>query len=130
MGILSPESTSSEPPQQGTQMHTWTLKSTTRWFFCSESTPPPKEGPRGPSERPRQRISGCRWYRGLQQEQVEGLGSELSEGRLENPGRKEIQTSSFIKVSKGEREIGKAPKKKAGNVGTSGIGLHLSTLNL
>lgn len=58
------------------------------------------------------------------------MGSELSEERLENPGRKEIQTSSFIKVSKGEREIDKAPKKKAGNVGTSGIGLHLSTLNL
>lgn len=48
----------------------------------------------------------------------------------ENPAGRGPQTSSFMKVSKGEREMDRAPRKKAGNVGASGIGLHLSTLNL
>lgn len=45
-------------------------------------------------------------------------------------GREGFQTSSFMKVSEGERSTDKAPRKKAGNVGTSGMRLHLSALNL
>lgn len=59
----------------------------------------------------------------------QGLSSEHTE-RGENLGRKGPQTSSFRKVSKGERATNKAPKKKAGNVGASGTGFHMSPLNL
>lgn len=61
------------------------------------------------------------------------LRKAKSQGTLrgdENLGKEGLQTSSFIKVSKGERAMDKAPKKKAGNVGVSGTGLHMLALNL
>ena len=41
-----------------------------------------------------------------------------------------LQTSSFTKVSQGERETNSGPRKKAGNTGTSGRGFHWSAWNL
>lgn len=42
----------------------------------------------------------------------------------------ELPTTSFTKVSQGERETNSGPEKKAGNTGTSGTGFHLSAWNL
>lgn len=61
------------------------------------------------------------------------MGSSPSSGHLrmdKNLGREGLRTSSFIKVSKGGRSTGKAPKKKAGNVGASGTRFHALELNL
>lgn len=73
---------------------------------------PSEEGTQG------QRRSGHRWSRGLP---LRGDGSL---------GREGLRTSSFIKVSEGERATDKAPRKKAGNVGASGTLFHSSKLNL
>lgn len=48
----------------------------------------------------------------------------------ENLSRKGLQTFSSIKVSRGERSTDKAPRKKAGNMGSSGTGFHMLALNL
>lgn len=64
------------------------------------------------------------------QESLVGSKSQSTLSGDENLGKEGLQTSSFIKVSKGERAMDKAPKKKAGNVGVSGTGLHMLAPNL